>query len=305
MNKKMDKETEVDYNNPLFLKPFDELCEIALNEFLSLLHVPDNFNKGLNLLCKTLEYKNIFDKWEELDNVKRYKTWEIFIEIVRKTAYQTRPYCVRCGECCMQSGPSLYQRDMKFIADGTIKLSDLYTLRQGETAYSYQERRLMRVEDERIKIKEVKDGGHCRFYDKKSGCTIYDSRPLQCRIQKCWDTDSPSSGTNESSLARLDIPGIDDELLELISIHSQKCPAEKISRYCTELIEGEKKHLEQLLEILSYDYRIRQATLKRLYEPDELDLFFGRPAERIIQHFGFNIEKDADGNFVFLEMTAS
>jgi len=301
----MEKNMEIDYDNPLLLKSFDELCKIALNEFLSLLHVPDNLGKGLNLLCKTSEYKSILDKWEELDNVKRYKTWEIFIEIVRETAYQTRQYCVRCGECCLQSGPSLYKRDLKLIADGSIQLSDLYTLREGETAYSYQKRKLGHVEEERIKVKEVKDEGYCKFYNKESGCSIYDSRPLQCRIQKCWDADSSFSQMNEPILTRLDIPGIDDELLELISTHTQKCPAEKISRYCTELITNEKKHLDKLLEILSYDYRIRQATLKRLYDQDEFDLFFGRPAERIIQHFGFNIEKDNEGNFVFLNMTVS
>ena len=43
-----------------------------------------------------------------------------------------RDHCIRCGECCLRSSPSLQITDAPLVYEGPIKRVDLYTIRVGE-----------------------------------------------------------------------------------------------------------------------------------------------------------------------------
>jgi hypothetical protein len=72
---------------------------------------------------------------------------------------------------------------------GIIERRNLITLRRGELVTDIVNNTVGPSVDEVIKIKE-KNGAErgCLFYDGEAkACAIYDARPLQCTVLKCWD----------------------------------------------------------------------------------------------------------------------
>src|SRR5208337_3602192 len=103
-------------------------------------------------------------------------------ECLVKAAYATRPYCIRCGTCCTKGSPTLNMHDLELFTNNIVRPSDLLTIRKGELARAAGSDELERTEKELVKIQEVPGNNTCIFF--KSGekeCSIYESRPLQCR----------------------------------------------------------------------------------------------------------------------------
>ncbi|MBW2204805.1 MAG: YkgJ family cysteine cluster protein, partial [Deltaproteobacteria bacterium] len=99
-----------------------------------------------------------------------------------------RTHCIRCGECCLRSSPSLQLTDAPLVNEDVIKRSDLYAVRVGELIQDNIRDELKINDRELIKVREKESGGGCIFYDDaEKRCTIYGQRPAQCKALTCWD----------------------------------------------------------------------------------------------------------------------
>jgi len=210
-----------------------------------------------------------------------------------------RTGCIRCGECCRRSSPSLQVSDISRVIEGPIKRSDLYTLRAGELVWDNIRGGLKRTEREIIKVREKQETGACIFYDEPGKqCTIYKQRPIQCAAMKCWDETEFMRVYSEPKANRWDL--IEDRnLLRLMEAHEEKCGYIRLDRYVQAIQESGERGVEKILGILKFDHDIRVLAPKKLgIDPDHLNLIFGRPLTETISMFGLKVVRDLNGSFL-------
>jgi Fe-S-cluster containining protein len=209
-----------------------------------------------------------------------------------------RTECIRCGECCLRSSPSLQVSDISRVIEGPIKRSDLYTLRAGELVRDNIRGGLKRTEREFIKVRERKETGACIFYDDPGKqCTIYEHRPIQCAAMKCWDERDFIQVYREPKADRRDLIH-DRNLLRLMEAHEERGGYALLERDVRDIETIGEKAVEKILAILKVDHDIRSLTQQKLgVDSDDLDLIFGRPLTETISMFGLKVVRELDGSF--------
>ena len=210
-----------------------------------------------------------------------------------------RSCCIRCGKCCIKSSPTLQVQDLGLITDGTIKKTSLYTLRVGEIVQDPVNKKLAQITKSIIKIKEGNENTACLYFDKKEkDCTIYDNRPSQCASLKCWDTDEFMEIFAGEALGIRDIVS-DGVLLGLIDEHGKRCSYSLIEGQVREIEKGGERVVQEILDILRFDYELRSFISEKLnLDLEELDLYFGRPLMDTIIMFGLKVIQGLDGSFL-------
>ncbi len=191
--------------------------------------------------------------------------------------------CIRCGTCCEKGGPTLHSEDKVFIIQGIFRPEHLYTLRAGELAYHPVENRLIEVPDDIIKIKSRDGSSVCTFYDaNQSACSIYDQRPLECRVLKCWDTKDIEGLFMQDLLSRLDLCPKSSAAAELISAYDKTFPPARLYGLLSE--EDSQQADPEIEQMVSTDhaFRLKVGETMGLGE-EELAFFFGRPVKAIIE----------------------
>jgi len=215
--------------------------------------------------------------------------------------------CKRCGTCCKKGGPCFHIEDKMLIEKGLILIKYLYTIREGELAYDNIKECLIPVTSDLIKIKGQSDSWECIFFDgNDNSCKIYDKRPVECRVLKCWDTREIEQIYFKNRLARKDLVSIIEGLWDLIEDHQSRCSYDKIKHFVKEL-DGEKKNeaIEGIYDILIYDDSIRELVVKKgKMDPENLDFLFGRPIVATIRMFGLKVKKK-DGKYVTTQVHGS
>ncbi len=209
-----------------------------------------------------------------------------------------RTHCIRCGECCLRSSPSLQLTDAPLVNEDVIKRSDLYAVRVGELIQDNIRDELKINDRELIKVREKESGGGCIFYDDaEKRCTIYGQRPAQCKALTCWDErefmrvyEGPKAGRKEIIH--------DQTVLRLIDEHEKRCAYAQLDS-CVKKIESDgEKAVERILEILKFDHDIRLLIPEKLgIDLDEMDLILGRPLTKTIAMFGLKVVREPDGSF--------
>ena len=215
-------------------------------------------------------------------------------------SYASRPYCVRCGECCRGGSPSLHVEDISLWSQGLLSRRELYTLRPREPVHLNIEGRLGSLPEELVKIRQRPGTGHCIFYqEEEKACRIYEHRPLQCRVQACWDPGPFEELWHVGKLSRRHLLQGDEEMLELIEAHDQRCSPEKLGAACREWEDsGSESAIQQILDQLRYDTALRSLVQERLgLGEEELEFSFGRPLTHIIRAYGFRVEREDDGTY--------
>ena len=205
--------------------------------------------------------------------------------------------CKRCGTCCKKGGPCFHIEDKMLIEKGVILIKYLYTIREGELAYDNIKERLISVNSDLIKIKSKNNSRECIFFgEKDNSCRIYDNRPVECRVLKCWDTREIEQIYFKNRLIRKDLLYKVEGLWSLIEDHQSRCSYDKIKHFVKEL-DGEKKNkaIQGIYDILIYDDSIRKLIVKKgKMDPENLDFLFGRPVVATIRMFGLKAEKKND-----------
>ncbi|MEJ2363430.1 MAG: YkgJ family cysteine cluster protein [Deltaproteobacteria bacterium] len=285
-------------------KDFIAQVRLALRQILVKLQVESHYDQVIPLVKREPGYRELNNSWQEMKPPVRRQKWNELMERAIQIAYSTRPYCLRCGECCRLGSPSLHLEDAELLARGLISTRQIYTLRRGEPVSLNVEGKLGTLPSELIKFKEDQEQGYCRFYseDQKS-CDIYKNRPSQCRFQQCWNPEALESRWREQKLTRRDIVKDDQDLMELLELHDERCNPERLNHLFIQLHNtGDMTVLDQVLEILRQDLAIRSlATTKLNRHPEELDFLLGRPLAEIVRSYGLRVEKDQDGIYHLLQ----
>ena len=84
--------------------------------------------------------------------------------------------CTRCGHCCT-GAPGFVWVDAEEIE----RLAE----HEGLSVEEFGRRHLRRV-GRRYSLIE-RPNGDCVFWDRESGCTVYEARPVQCRTWPFWE----------------------------------------------------------------------------------------------------------------------
>ncbi|MEA1949321.1 MAG: YkgJ family cysteine cluster protein [Thermodesulfobacteriota bacterium] len=205
--------------------------------------------------------------------------------------------CIRCGTCCKKGGPSFHLEDKILIEKGIILSKNLYTIREGELCYDNVKESILPAVSDIIKIKGQKDSLTCIFFNEKENeCTIYDSRPLECRALKCWDTREIERIYSKNRLTRKDLISTIEGLWDLIEDHQKRCSYEKLKLFI-DILKKDKKNevFKGILDIIEYDAQIRELVVQKTgLDPEMTDFIFGRPITETIRMYGFKIKKQDD-----------
>ena len=209
-----------------------------------------------------------------------------------------RTHCIRCGECCLGSSPTLQMADVSFVHDGFIERGNLYTVRLGELVRDNIRGELRVTDKEIIKIKEKKNSPGCIYYDEKAkACAIYEYRPIQCKALACWDDSEFMRVYARPKADRRDI--IRDKIvLGLMKEHDKRCSYMALDKFVRQIEKEGEEAVGKILEILKFDHHIRPFTSKKLgIGFSEMDFLFGRPLIDTIKMFGLKVIKQPDGSF--------
>jgi Fe-S-cluster containining protein len=238
--------------------------------------------------------------WDRLDPESREHEWQNVVARLVEISYAARPYCVRCGECCRSGSPSLHVQDLGLWSQGLLSPRQLFTLRKGELVHLNIEGRLGPLSEELVKIKPHPETGDCVFYrEQDCSCSIYEHRPLQCRVQACWAPGSLEELWHRQKLARQDLVRDDENMLELMQAHDDRCAPDKLDAACREWHEsGREDAIERILDQLRYDTALRALVIQRLAIAEEdLEFFFGRSLFHLVRAYGLRVDRDGDGTY--------
>lgn len=242
-------------------------------------------------------YLELSENWLSWEESYRKRQWEALCREMEKAAYATRPYCLRCGDCCRQGSPTLYLEDLPILRQGIIRRLDLLTLRAGEIGFSSVSQDLVLLDEEQVKVKEKSGSRECLFLDTGTGlCGIYENRPSQCRVMECWNPDLYYDLKAQKYLTRKELLNPDDPLVPIIESHSQRCSLDDLQRALTRAQRGFADALEEVLDILLFDQNLREyLDREQGISPESQVFLIGRPVSDLIRSFGFRIEEDRGG----------
>ena len=126
-----------------------------------------------------------------------------------------RDHCIRCGECCLKSSPTLQVQDLPIIVKGIIEKTNLYTIRKGELVRDNINDSLMVTRKEMIKVKERDEGRKgCMYYDEAGkACKIYDQRPDIVAATPATDAVRPVKHGSDEAVEQVNRSGTREEVV--------------------------------------------------------------------------------------------
>ena len=146
-----------------------------------------------------------------------------------------------------------------------------------------------------IKIKGKADTWTCVFFDEPNKqCSIYDDRPLECRVLKCWDTRELEKMYAGRRLTRDNLISEIEGLWDLVKGHQERCDYQKIKKLIDDLNGPSRDRArKELLEIIQYDAEIRKLVVEQGgMDPEMLDFLFGRSLTKTLPGYGIKIRQD-------------
>ena len=288
-------------NNPTVVENrIKELLEGLLKE----IHSPVSFNELWTNFKDREIFRDIVSHWAEWSSDMRERRWEALCREMEKTAYGTRPYCLRCGECCQKGSPTLYDVDLKILRQGIIHRMDLMTLRAGEIGYSNTADDLILLTKERVKLKEQPGTRECLFLETENKtCRIYENRPLQCRVMECWNPDGYRSLETHSFLTRKDLLNPEDSLMPVIESHAKRCDLSKLQEALSKIRLDVRVGQEEAMDIIHYDLHVRELlNEKQGIGPENQVFLLGRAVADLLPAFGYGFKKKTDGTTIVVPL---
>lgn len=234
------------------------------------------------------------------DHRSEEEIWTQVRELLLKAAYATRPHCIRCGTCCTKGSPTLLEDDIELFNRDILKPEHLITIRAGEPAYSNRTEELAETQEELIKIRETPGTKTCIFYEQSGNkCTIYESRPLQCRTQECWNAAASDGMAGLIPINRKRVLEPIPALWEIVQRHEERCAYSEFSRAMTRLAATKGQTVGEILDLLAFDHHVRGFIVENLgVARDSIVFFLGRPLQDAIINYGLELEQQPDGSFL-------
>jgi len=204
--------------------------------------------------------------------------------------------CKRCGACCRNGGPALHTGDLPLIQDGTIQLSDIVTLRPGERVFDQPAQNILPLDEEILKIKGRDNTWTCRFYSPDGqNCGIYETRPEECEVLFCLDTEPLAAIYNKNRLTRADLLPADHPLMELVVEHGNRCAPKDMEAVAKKAREGDADAGRELQEMVMYDMEMRRLMEEKGGPAAELtDFLFGRPLRVLLGYMNIKVYETGD-----------
>lgn len=187
------------------------------------------------------------------------------------------PLCHQCGTCCRKGGPALHEEDLGFVE--AYGLNALVCLRKGEPAHDPQADAVQPLLQEVVKILGKDQGWECIFYDPaQSGCTIYNDRPLECRVLSCKNSHPLFEAMKRPYLQRKDFIQQGSALWACIQSHEQEFPVNNVLPLATRSRQEKQNIPKELDQIFRAEIAYRLALGDYVQAKDE-DLwpYLGRP----------------------------
>jgi Fe-S-cluster containining protein len=253
---------------------------------------------------KTAGFSETYQGWNDMPPEERADAWRRLTMAARAQVEATREACVRCGECCQHSGPTLLLPDLHFLEQETLTWNDLYTLRPGDQETSREGTPVV-LQEERLKIREVPGSQQCSFYQAATqACRIYEDRPEQCRRHQCWGEPPPPAPEEFLSREHLFTPV--PEIWDLIRAHEERCNLQSLRDTLAELAAGREEAGEALFEALHFDHYLRKMFQEEWgLAPAVTELILGRPVTRFLKDLGFQATLTPEGVFRLTPRCAS
>jgi len=220
---------------------------------------------------------------------------------------KSRDHCIRCGECCLKGSPTLQAADLNLVKNALIGKEALFTIRKGELVKDNINEGLVITKIELVKVRErEREGMGCIFYDDPGkACTIYEHRPMQCAALKCWDTTEFLEVFQGPKLRREQVTE-NQVLLGLMEEHDRRCSYALLEKLVGEIGSKGEEAVEEILDLLRFDYLLRPFVADKLgLNPEEMDFFFGRPLTETITMFGLQVVQEPDGSFILTKIKSS
>ena len=243
-------------------------------------------------LGKQPAYRAIAEQWDDMGPGEREAALGQLTALFRAAAYATRPFCIRCGACCSNAGPTLYPGDEPLLHVDGLTHALLRTLRVGEEVFSHRRNRRAVLEREVVMIAPALPG-NCPLFDVTARqCTVHEHRPAQCKAQKCWDTRDSDKLAGWPGLTRRDLLEEDDPLCALISEHDSACSVSSLRDLAAGVRQGDDQAGPALVKMVRRDREIRQRILHEELAPeDALPFLLGRPVEMLLGPMGLELTR--------------
>ena len=212
--------------------------------------------------------------------------------------------CIRCGTCCQKGGPAFHQADRHLIDQGRIHTRYLYTIRQGEMVHDNVNEKVVPAAGEMIKIKGGEGSWQCTFFEEADRtCRIYEHRPAECRILKCWDPAELSAMYDKNRLTRRDLLADIAGLWELVEDHERQCSYAGLKHSLKDLGgRFERTAIKTVVSMVRYDTEVRRLVVSQGgVEADMTDFLFGRPLSETIRTLGYRL-REKDGRFSLIRL---
>ncbi len=209
--------------------------------------------------------------------------------------------CERCGECCRHGGPALHEEDLALFGEGVLGLEHCMTLRPGELVRDpLRDNVLTPLTHDVVKLRSSGADWTCMFYGvddaELATCALYESRPLECRLQYCRSTGGPPAEYARGHLSREELLAEMPALQELVAIHEQACGYAMLAPLARRWRAlGDQAAEQAVLEAIEHDRTLRSALVERLRSrpPEQVagvvECVLGRPLEQTIVMFGMSL----------------
>lgn len=279
------------------LEELEGMWKDALREFMGQIGVDERYTEAEGSVVRHKAWTSLATDWITLPSVVRQQRYGELLEVIREAGYATRAECLRCGDCCRNSGPTLFVDDIRLFEEGLLLRNQVYTLRRGERVRLPHGTGSMVLKEETLKVRDNPQTGYCFFLDDDiDRCQIYRGRPLQCRAQACWDTsDIEHAIAHEERLNRAHVVKPDEPVAEAILAHESHCALGFLADAFADLAEGDAQAADRIVDALAYDTQLRPLLAEKLPLPaDELDLYFGRPLIQVVEMYGIRVIADGD-----------
>jgi Fe-S-cluster containining protein len=280
------------------------LAELAFKQLLIDIHSPATIEELWPDFQEKPLFQDMVSHWSQGDKAFRERQWEAVCREMEKTAYATRPYCLRCGECCQKGSPTLYADDLGILRQGILHRMDLITLRPGEIGFSNATNDLVLLTEERVKMKEKPGSRECLLFEAESNtCRIYENRPQQCQALECWNPDLYQPLDSQSFLTRKDLLNPKDPLVPVIEAHTKRCALSKLQEILSKIKMDPRIGQEEAMELIHYDLHLRQLLEKKQgIGPENLVFLFGRSLVDLIPSFGFGFKTKPEGTTILVPL---
>lgn len=254
---------------------------------------------------KAAGYADMYRTWNETAPEERAEAWRRLIKTARTKAEASRDGCLRCGECCQNSGPSLLLADLPLLQQEKLTWNQVYTLRAGEEETPEQGPPVL-LEQERLKIREVPGSRQCSFFQAATrACRIYDHRPEQCRRHICWGEPPPPPAPGEF-LTREHLFAQVPEIRDLIKTHEERCNLLRLRENLDDAAAGREEAGEAVFDALHFDHYLRKM-LKDEWglTKENIELILGRSLTRFLKDLGIQSTLTPEGVFRLTPRCAS